>query len=983
MKHPIRKCIICLLATCVALLLLALAYRFFDKVGGERDNSRDVAGELASVSTTVSDLFRAYDKCFLDYTELLTNRARLTVLPLKDIAERDGDAVLQNFLTACVVRKDGKTLVLPKDRTAIPALEPTELENPPAGLPACQPFEDELGAFWSKTPGEEPQELMLCLYHRICGQYYYVQYTPISVIEDYQRTHADVEGVMRDLEKGYHCLLLGLYEDAGDSRLFYIPQQFKEHGQSLDALGISLTTDEPYAETEIDGVRYVYIISEPRPAGQREFRIALLIPHDSFFTKHIEKESVLIGTALLIFIVMIDWVLAVFGLVRREIITESQRERYRVGRVRTVVAAMGLLGTIVILLVSVFTDALSAMYYNTQICQADLLTLSAMMDDSLAREKRAADQRNDLYLKHAERAAELLSAYPELRTGEMLGKMSDIIGADYLMIFDRHGRELVSNSAYVDLSYGTSADSSTYEFRKLIKGVPSVIHEACVDEATGLERQLIGVRMADGDVSNGYESLVMALFPAASGDPVSTQELMSSFTASRNLAFALEREHGTVVQASDKALVDKNASDLGMKERCYRDGFMDFFTLDGKEWYGCSRARGDLLNYSAVPKSLLFDTTWRDGLFRALIFMLIYLLLALVVLCGYNEQNLAEYGTKTVNDHEWLVQQLKQKESRARESLSSLIGVIRDWWYRKTPGQKAWFSFQVMMTVSLLILYRSINRGEVSIISYVLNGEWERSVNFFAVCRIIIFAAGALLLIFAISLVVSLLAGLLDTKGETITRLLGSILECAIAIAAIFFAFDILGVDTMALLTSLGAFSLAISLGAKDLVADLFAGFGIVFSGKYVMGEKIEINGFRGRVCEIGIRTTTLLSTEGVILQISNRDVSSVKNLSRMNSWFSLLVSVTREKTTDEIEAVIHSVLAEVGARIDGIISEPIYKGISAVEYVNLSVPCYTLTISAECDEAELKVVRNSLIQELTRVLEENQIKVLTIVPES
>ena len=987
MKHPIRKSIVCLLAMCVAVLLLASAYYGFNNVGGERDNSRDAAGKLEAVTTTVSSLFSAYDECFLNYLNLLTNSAKLTVLPLTDIARQDGDAVIQNFGTACVVRKDGNRLILPEDSASIPPLEPLTGGTPTAaGLAACQPFEDEIGAFWSLRPSdggsEEEQEFMLCLYHRIYEQYYYVQYTPLSEIEAYQLAHADVESVMRVLESSYNCLILGLYEEAGNCRLFHIPQQFEDHYHSLAELGISTGTDEPYGETEIDGERYVYLISGARPiADSKVFRIALLIPHDVFFTKHIEKGSVLIGTSLMIFTLMISWVLAVFGLVRREMITASQRERYSAGRVRTVAAAIGLIGTIVILLVSVFTDALSSLYYNTQICQADLLTLNAMMDDNLAREKRAADEHNELYLHYAKRAADLLAAYPELRTGEMLGKMSNIIGSDYLMVFDRYGRELVSDSAFVNLVYGTSEDSSTYDFRMLIKGVPSIIHEVCVDEATGLERQLIGVQIPIRDVSAGYPSLIMALLPDAPGNLVSAQDLMRSVTASGDLAFSLEGESGTIVQSIDEALVGKKASDLGMDENSFRDSFMDFFTLNGKAWYGCSQARAELIYYSAVPKATLFDSIWRDGLIRALIFMLIYLLLALVVLSGYNEQNLNKYGAKVVDDHEWITQQLNLKESEKRNPISSPISFARNWWYGKTPEAKTWFSFQVLMTVSLLILYRSINRGDVSIISYVLNGGWERGVNLFALCRILIFVAGAVMLIFFISLLVSLLDGILDTKGKTISRLLGSILECVIAIAALFFAFDVMGIDTMALLTSLGAFSLAISLGAKDLVADLFAGFGIVFSGKYMIGEKIELNNFCGRVCEVGIRTTTLLNEEGVIMQISNRDVSIVKNLSRVNSWIILQVSLSRDHTLDQIKAVANSELSEVGSRIAGLISGPEYLGVSAVDYVNIQTPCITLVITAECSEDQIETIRYSLIEELTRMFEDNGINVLKIVP--
>ena len=78
------------------------------------------------------------------------------------------------------------------------------------------------------------------------------------------------------------------------------------------------------------------------------------------------------------------------------------------------------------------------------------------------------------------------------------------------------------------------------------------------------------------------------------------------------------------------------------------------------------------------------------------------------------------------------------------------------------------------------------------------------------------------------------------------------------SIGALFMAFESLGFDTTTLLASVGIFSLAISLGAKDLVADVVAGISIVFSGEYQIGEIIALAKAESDVpCAIGFGIST------------------------------------------------------------------------------------------------------------------------------
>ena len=48
---------------------------------------------------------------------------------------------------------------------------------------------------------------------------------------------------------------------------------------------------------------------------------------------------------------------------------------------------------------------------------------------------------------------------------EALQALSDMMGADYIMIYDQNGKEVLSNSKYVDMELGRTQESSTYELQ--------------------------------------------------------------------------------------------------------------------------------------------------------------------------------------------------------------------------------------------------------------------------------------------------------------------------------------------------------------------------------------------------------------------------------------------------------------------------------------------------------------------------------------
>jgi MscS family membrane protein len=95
--------------------------------------------------------------------------------------------------------------------------------------------------------------------------------------------------------------------------------------------------------------------------------------------------------------------------------------------------------------------------------------------------------------------------------------------------------------------------------------------------------------------------------------------------------------------------------------------------------------------------------------------------------------------------------------------------------------------------------------------------------------------------------------------------------KVGVVVAAIYFVFLTWHIDLTAWLASAGIIGIAIGFGAKDTLANLFAGIFIVADAPYKVGDFIVLDdGVRGKVTSIGIRSTRLLTTDDIEVTIPN-----------------------------------------------------------------------------------------------------------------
>src|SRR6516164_2198686 len=91
--------------------------------------------------------------------------------------------------------------------------------------------------------------------------------------------------------------------------------------------------------------------------------------------------------------------------------------------------------------------------------------------------------------------------------------------------------------------------------------------------------------------------------------------------------------------------------------------------------------------------------------------------------------------------------------------------------------------------------------------------------------------------------------------------------------SALLLVVDILAPSRDAFLAVLGSAALAIGLGLQDLIKNLVGGLVIVADVPFQTGDRLRVGEAYGEVVHIGLRSTKLLTSAGMLVAIPNSDI--------------------------------------------------------------------------------------------------------------
>ena len=206
-------------------------------------------------------------------------------------------------------------------------------------------------------------------------------------------------------------------------------------------------------------------------------------------------------------------------------------------------------------------------------------------------------------------------------------------------------------------------------------------------------------------------------------------------------------------------------------------------------------------------------------------------------------------------------------------------------------------------------------------------------------------------------------------RGATIVKLINNFIKYLVVIIAFFMILGAWGVDTRTLIASAGILSLIIGLGAQSLISDIIAGVFIVFEGEFQVGDIVIVDGWRGTVDEIGIRSTKIIDWQGNIKIVNNS--STIINQSKELSVTTCVVGVSYNEALPKVELIIKNNIEKIRAAIPEIVEGPFYKGVDS-----LGESSVNLLFIATVKESDYYVVQRALNREIKMVFDENGINI-------
>ena len=219
----------------------------------------------------------------------------------------------------------------------------------------------------------------------------------------------------------------------------------------------------------------------------------------------------------------------------------------------------------------------------------------------------------------------------------------------------------------------------------------------------------------------------------------------------------------------------------------------------------------------------------------------------------------------------------------------------------------------------------------VSLIVCLAFGALDRFVFSHPVVRVIAMAALVLFCTWVLVLILGLFKPA-SHRAWTVLSLMASLVRYLAAIVILCWGLSILGVDLPTIVTAVGILALVLGFGAESLIADLVTGAFMLFENQYNVGDIVEVNGFRGTVKEIGIRTTSIIDTGKNVKIVNNSDMKNILNRSSNVSLAVSDIDIPYETDLPALEQKLPALTEKIfQARVDTFLSAPRYLGVQAL----------------------------------------------------
>lgn len=242
--------------------------------------------------------------------------------------------------------------------------------------------------------------------------------------------------------------------------------------------------------------------------------------------------------------------------------------------------------------------------------------------------------------------------------------------------------------------------------------------------------------------------------------------------------------------------------------------------------------------------------------------------------------------------------------------------------------------------------------------------------------KVLISSAIVIVIAMLLMILCRILSNRIIKKGKkrrtaTITKMLFSVLRYVIGILMVFIVLGIWGIDLGPVLAGAGILALVVGLGAQDLIKDLIAGIAIIFDNYYDIDDVVEIDGFKGTVAEIGLKSTKIVNYKGEVKIITNGDVGSVINYSRNPTLAIVEVGINYDADENKVIELLEEKLGDIKESYPEIIEGPNVVGVC-----ELADSAVVIRITAKVGPEQHYAVERAIKKFVLDLFKENNIEI-------
>ncbi len=209
-------------------------------------------------------------------------------------------------------------------------------------------------------------------------------------------------------------------------------------------------------------------------------------------------------------------------------------------------------------------------------------------------------------------------------------------------------------------------------------------------------------------------------------------------------------------------------------------------------------------------------------------------------------------------------------------------------------------------------------------------------------------------------------------SGVALMELFGNLIKYASYLVVLFLVLSACGVNTAELLAGLGILTLILGLGVTSLIEDIVAGIFIIAEHLFDVGDVIVVDGFRGTVLSIGIRSTKIADVGNDVMTVRNSSIGSLVNLTDRQSAAAVTIPLAPHESIERVEKLVRGTdMTYMNEKYPRLIGAPLYLGICEITKKGVQ----NLLIVGGCKEEDKYEIERALFLEYKLLFEKNGIQ--------